>query len=174
MSKRMREFKEQCRKNAETNIGRYYQNMQRKIRIDLCNDFIETLAQLLGDKYEMIGSCNKDLSRYLVPAGTADQISYYGKPTLSFRISDHWNWFSNLKKCSVRNYIQCYSKDMPVPKPRPIGQDTATKPITGIQVCVQGADGMYHHVFGEKFDRKTHTWSWVENKPKDVIAALGL
>ena len=174
MTKKMREFKERITKNAEISVGEYVNSMRWNNRVALCNDFIERLAQLLGDKYEMVGSCNKDISRYLVPAGTADQITYYGKPVNSFRISDHWNWFSNLKKCSIPNYIQCYSRDMPVPKARPRGQETATKPIRGIQVCIQGTDGMYHHVFGEKYDRKTHCWTWVESDPREVVAALGL
>ena len=174
MGKKMREFRERCKQNAEYTMGQYLQELRWNNRVELCNNFIDELAKLLGDKYEIIASCNKDLSRYLIPVGTRDKITYYGKPVLSFRISDHWSWFSNLKKCSVRNYIQCYSRDMPVPKARPVGQDCATKPIRGIQVCVQMKDGMYHHVYGEKYDRKTHTWSWVENDPKTVLAALGL
>ena len=160
--------------NARVAVADYLDHIEWGNKVALCNDFMDRLAELLGSKYEMVGSCNKDVSRYLIPAGTKDQITYYGKPVNSFRISDHWSWFSNLKKCSVRNYIQCYSKDIPVPKARPVGTDTATKPIRAIQVCVQGADGMCHHVFGEKFDRKTHWWSWVESDPKAVIAQLGL
>ena len=109
----MREFRERIAQNAHYSAGQYLQNLRWNNRVALCNNFIENLAQLLGDKYELIGSCNNDLSRYLIPAGTREQITYYGKPVNSFRVSDHWSWFSNLKKCSLRNYIQCYSRDMP-------------------------------------------------------------
>ena len=175
MTNRMREFKERLKENAKTMIGDYARYEREKSKMDMCNDFINALAELLGNRYEMIGSCNKDASRYLVPSGTADQITYRGKPVNSFRVSDHWSWYSSLKKCPERSYIQCYSADAPVPKPRPYGkQDNATKPVMGKQVCIQLADGKYHHVFGDKYDRSTHRWTWVENDPREVVAALGL
>jgi hypothetical protein len=175
MTQKMREFKERLRNNYQTSMAEYARYETEKSKMALCIEFIETLATLLGESYEMIGSCNKDASKYLVPAGTTDQITYYGKPTLSFRVSDHWSWYSNLKKCAEPSYIQCYSIDAPVPKPRPIGNPgQATKPVMGKQVCIQLADGMYHHVFGDKFDRKTHKWTWVENDPAEVLAAYGL
>lgn len=175
MTKKMREFKERLQKNKASTIGQYMRATGEDLKIDLCNQFIDKLAELLGDKYEMVASCNRDLSRYLIPAGTKDQITYYGKPANSFRVSDHWSWFSSLKKCSVRNYIQCYSRDLPVPKARPRNNpDGATKAVRGTQVAVQTEDGTYRCVFGDKYDRTRHRWTWVEADPKEVIALLGL
>ena len=175
MTERMRAFKERLRKNNAATIGQYMGYEREETKLDLCNKFIEKLAGLLGDKYEMVASCNKDASRYLVPVGTRDQITWYGKPANSFRVSDHWSWFTNTKNCSIRNYIQCYSRDMPVPKPRPHNDpDGATKAVRGTAVAVQATDGTYRCVYGDKYDRVRHRWSWVESDPLEVIAQLGL
>ena len=134
-----------------------------------CSDFFDKLSGLLSENYEVLGSCNKDFSRYLIPKGTANQVTYYGKPVKSFRISDHWNWFSNLKKCSDPNYVQCRSLDMPWCRKREEGSFFATKPRFGAQVCIQLEDGCYHHVYGDRFDRATKTWKWIETSPEDVV-----
>lgn len=133
-----------------------------------CTKFFNELSSILYGSYEVIESCNQDFSRYLVPIGTSDQVTYYGKPMKSFRISDHWNWFSNLKKCNDPHYVQCRSFDMPWCRKREDGCPMATKPRFGIQVCIHLDDG-YHHVFGDKFDRKTKTWSWIESTPEEVV-----
>ena len=133
-----------------------------------CNQFFDELAGLLSSTYELVGSCNQDFSRYLVPNGTVPEITYHSKPAYSFRISDHWNWWANLKKCKDENYVQCRSLDMPW-----VGQrkapGMASEPRKGFQVAFCDKDGIYHHVFGEKFDRQTRTWSWVENDPAEII-----
>ena len=141
---------------------------EMKSKKKACDKFIEELAELLKDTYVMVGSCNQDFSRYLVPIGTEQEITYHSKPEKSFRVSDHWNWFSNLKKCSDPNYVQCRSLDMPWVRKR-TDPNKASEPRFGIQVCIQLADGCYHHVFGDKFDRKTKTWEWVENTPELII-----
>ena len=146
--------------------------MTNELKMDLCKNFFEHLAEILREDYEMLGSCNNDSSVYLVPKGTEEQVTYYGKPRKSFRFSDHWNWYSSLKKCDKEHYIQCLSMDMPRAKERPVPWK-ASKPIFGIQVCMIGEDGKYHHVFGEKYDRKTKKWSWVENDPLDVARLVG-
>lgn len=133
-----------------------------------CNTFFDKLSAVLSGSYEIVGSCNQDFSRYLVPNGTADQITYYGKPLNSFRVSDHWNWFSNLKKCKDPHHIQCRSLDIPWCRKRVDGDPFATKPRFGIQVCIYLKDG-YHHVYGDKFDRKTKTWTWIESTPEDIV-----
>lgn len=144
-----------------------------KFKREKCNEFFDKLAKLLGSSHEVVGSCNVDFSRYLVPIGTADQVTYYGKPEKSFRVSDHWNWFSNIKKCSDPTYVQCRSLDIPWVRKRET-PGMATKPRFGIQVCIQLDDGCYHHVYGEKFDRKTKTWSWVESTPEEIIGRYSL
>ena len=139
-------------------------------KMEACIQFFEELAKLLQADYEAVASCNKDASRYLVPKGTSGQISYYGKPDRSFRISDHWNWYSNTQKCRDEKYIQCESVDMPRARIRE-KEGMASKSRFGIQVCLLGTDGRYHHVFGDKFDRKRHTWNWIEN---DVSVVAGM
>lgn len=120
----------------------------------------------LGDKWVVVESCNKDFSKYLVIEGDEKGITYYGKPACSFRISDHWNWFSNLNKCEDPFYIQCNSLDMPYPRYRP--DSKPTKPRYGVQVCFTQDGETYTCVYGDRFNRKTKTWEWVEDDPKKV------
>ena len=89
-------------------------NHEEKMR--RCSDFFNVLAQALSSNYTVMGSCNKDVSAYLVPTGHEDEVSYYGKPENSFRVSDHWNWYSSLKKCSDQDEVQCHSIDIPRPR----------------------------------------------------------
>ena len=135
---------------------------------DDCNKFFYDLAEILYASYEIIGSINKDFSRYLVPFGTDNQITYYSKPAFSFRISDHWNWYSSLKKCKNEFYVQCNSVDMPVARRR-ANSSWVSEPHCGIQVAFCDRVGIYHHVYGEKYDRRTRKWSWVENDPIKVV-----
>lgn len=138
-----------------------------KDKLDACKRFFADLSKELEETYTIVGSCNQDNSVYLVPNGTEDQITYYGKPAKSFRISDHWNWYSNINKCSNPNYIQCLSVDAPYAFKRN-DDGKATKPRMLCQVAVVGEDGKYHAVFGEVFDRKTKRWSWLSSNPKYI------
>ena len=133
-----------------------------------CQEFFDKLAALLHESYEVIDSCNADSSRYLIPNGKANLITYTSKPAASFRVSDHWNWYSNVKKCPNENYIQCFSLDAPWPKKRSAKGKSST-PIFCSQVSFVGGDGKYHVVYGEKYDHRTRTWSWIETSPEEVI-----
>lgn len=135
-----------------------------------CKAFFAELCDILKDNYEVVGSCNKDSSAYLVPKGTADQISYYGKPENSFRISDHWNWFSSALKCTDENMVQCRSMDMPWCRTR-TEPGKATKPHFGWQVC-KYENGVYHAVYGDCFDRKNRKWFWLDTEPATVAALI--
>lgn len=136
----------------------------------LCTAFFDELIDFLGSKYEVIQSCNMDFSRYLVPVGTSDQISYYGKPDKSFRISDHWSWYSNTKKCADPNYIQCCNMDLPRAKGRE--DDRATKPIFAYQIAIIGSDGNYHAVYGEVYNKNKHEWVWKKADPKLIAEEI--
>ena len=92
-----------------------------------CREFMEGLRELLKDTYEFGESPFAATSCYLVPNGTADQNTYYSKPQNSFRCSDHWSWYANLKKCSEPRYVQCYNADALWPNRRE--GSGATKPI---------------------------------------------
>ena len=142
--------------------------MNRDEKFEACRNFFERLAFALSGGYEVVGSCNVDNSVYLVPCGRSDQITYYGKPDNSFRLSDHWNWYTSEKKCDKKNYIQCYSTDMPRPNSRPLPWK-ASKPKYGCQVAIYGKDHKYHCVYGEIFDRKTKQWNWIENDIDKVV-----
>lgn len=135
-----------------------------------CKEFISNIANVLKGQYEVMPSCNKDESLYIVPFGTSDQVTYHSKPIGSLRYSDHWNWYANLNKCEDPRYIQCYSVDAPWARKRT--DHKATRPIFAIQVCVFGKDRKYHHIFGDKFDRKTKTWSWFEPSIEEALALL--
>lgn len=143
-------------------------------KMDTCKMFIQEVADILADTYELVGSCNRDASLYLIPKGTNEELSYYGKPDRSLRFSDHWNWYSNLNKCKDEQMVQCRSLDMPWARKREM-PGKASKPRFGIQVCLyDAADKCYHIVYGDKFDRKNKTWTWIENSAKDVANRLAI
>lgn len=147
---------------------------EREAKMKACRKFMQKVADECGKDgaWKLVGSCNHDASVYLVPAGTEDQISYYGKPADSLRFSDHWNWYSNLKKCKIEGMVQCRSVDMPRTAHR-TEPGKPSRPKFGIQVAYfDEQDGAYHHVFGEKFDRRTRSWTWVETDPKDTVYLL--
>lgn len=144
--------------------------MTREEKIEACKKFYEELCEALSATHENVASCNADMSAYLIPKGSMPQLSYYGKPEKSFRVSDHWSWFSSTKKCKLPNYVQCLSVDAPYRRNRPAA-DKASKPVYAIQVCFFGADNKYHCVFGEVFDPKTKKWSW---KNASIASAAAL
>ena len=140
--------------------------------LTLCLDFFKNLESKLAGTYESVGSNRSgayDQSAYLIPAGTSEQITWHGKPEKSFRVSNHWNWYTNLKNCKDVKYIQCRTNDLPKVRKR-IRPGKASKPIKGNCVCLY-RNGLYEVVFGEKYDRKTQTWSWIDNTP-DAVAAM--
>ena len=129
-----------------------------------CRNFFNEVAELLSDEYQVVASCNRDLSAYLVPKGTKNEITYQSKPACSLRVSDHWNWYSNIKKCSQEDYIQCHSVDLPDPRKRN-APGKASNPIEATQVCLIYPDGKYHCVFGRFYDRKSQKWKWMTADP---------
>lgn len=136
-----------------------------------CKLFFDELAVALGESYKTMASINKDISMYLVPIGTEGQVSYYGKPANSFRFSDHWNWYSNLNKCSNPHYIQCLSVDVPRASKRS-DYGKASKPRHAIQVSYYGKDNKYHCIYGERFNQKTKRWDWIEQSVNEVVAMM--
>lgn len=133
-----------------------------------CQQFFNDLCNLLSGSYTKVGSCNKDSSMYLVPLGTEDEITYYGKPQKSFRISDHWNWYANLSKCSNERYIQCWSIDVPYVRPR-IKEGKASKPRKAIQVAIVTNNGKYRAIYGEKWNKKKKRWEWLDTNPEAAL-----
>jgi hypothetical protein len=140
-------------------------------KIRKCNKFFYQLAELLKDDYEIVYPFGKNgfsSDKYLVPKGTKDKISYYGKPVGSFRFSTHWNWRESLDKCTNERYIQCLNVDLPFAKKR----DNATgrsKPIMAEQIAYYGIDCKYHAIYGEMINKKTHKWEWLEDDPEAVV-----
>ena len=47
----------------------------------------------------------------------------------------------------------------------------AGKPIMANCVCVY-RNGKYHVIYGECFDKKTKTWSWIDNSPEMALSEL--
>ena len=143
--------------------------MRFKEKQNKCIKYFNELCGLLSETHEVM--INKSTDMYLVPKGTKNQITYYGKPLYSFRYSNKWNWFTD--RCKNQNHAQCYSKDLP----RPHHDDEFAGKGPGGAIlahCVgyYGDDKSYHVVYGEKYDRETRTWSWVESSPLDVISEL--
>lgn len=140
-----------------------------------CREWFDKLASLLSDKYEVVQSCNKDFSAYLVPKGTSDQITYHSKPAFSFRISDHWNWYANTKKCKNPHYVQCLNVDLPRARRRnKEAFNMATKPRKACCVAYCAKNGVYMTVYGSRFSRTTQDWDFLESDPQEIIDLLGL
>lgn len=133
-------------------MNRNYEERKRS-----CLEYFYYLCDELRETHTIVGSCNNDCSLYLVPKGTESQITYYSKPVDSYRFSDHWNWYANLKKCPDEKYVQCFNPDLPWARRR--SEDgRATRPIFGVCVAYFDADQKYHTVFGERFNRRTKKW----------------
>lgn len=145
--------------------------MTKKEKWKACEQFFMDLCEAAKDKYELVGSCNQDNTLYLIPKGTEDQITYHSKPEYSFRLSDHWNWYANVKKCEDEWYVQCMSYDLPRPKNRR-NEGMASDPILATCVALTKKGGHYKVIFGEKFNRKKKKWNWIENDLKDIIDAI--
>lgn len=139
---------------------------------EACKEFFKALAEELKGSYELVWSCNHDDSMYLIPVGTINELSYYGKPKMSFRMSDHWNWLSSTRKCKDRYHVQCNSADMPRALYRRHDDNTATRPRFGWQVAMYDNDGMYYAVFGEKYDRWNKEWDWITADPHEIAALI--
>jgi len=144
----------------------------KREKIEACIKFYEELSEKLFGKYTTLASCNNDISSYLCIKGTESEVTYYSKPELSFRISDHWNWYANLKRCDKDYYIQCYSPYLPYPKQRE-EPGKAGKPVHAISVMIF-KNNKYYPVYGEIWKRNGKHWSWVENSVDDVISKYNL
>lgn len=122
-----------------------------------CKSYFDYLAEKLKDTHEVVPSCNNDESRYLIPKGTIDQLTYQSKPVDSYRFSTHWNWYANVNKCPDPDYVQCHNRDLPKAKRR-LEEGKPSKPVLGICVARFGEDGFYHTVYGEMY--RNRTWQF--------------
>lgn len=135
--------------------------MTKEERKESCEKYFSFLCNKLKDTHVLVASCNKDASRYLVPKGTEDRISWYGKPRDSYRISDHWNWKTNLKNCSNEHYVQCFNKDIWIVNQR-IEAGKASKAVNTWCVAYYDDDDAYHTVHGSCYHGRKEGWTWKE------------
>lgn len=143
----------------------------RRQQLDDCNKFFMQVAALLTDTHRIVGSSKPGIwkSACLVPIGTEDQLTYYGKPYNSLRVACNWNWRASLKKCDKPDYIQCRTTDLPYPRKRSKEHpEGPSSPIWGNMVGYYDIDQRYHCIFGERYDRKKKEWDWVESDAKDI------
>lgn len=139
---------------------------ERREQLKKCNAFFMAVANELKETHRIIGSSLKVWgSACLIPKGTEEQVSYYGKPLNSLRVACNWNWRAALKRCKDEKFIQCVTPDLPWCRKRE-AEGMASKPIWGNMVGYFDRDQKYHCVYGEKFNRETRTWEWVEGDPK--------
>lgn len=138
-------------------------------KIVFCQEFFDELAKKLkAYNYIVVPSCDNDISRYLVLAGSENQITYETKPKYSFRISDHWNWKAALYKCPNPNYIQCYNVDL-LQNPRYV----TNSPTNAICVAATMNGYNYHTVYGDLgFDPRKGGCRWQHSSADYVIAQL--
>ena len=137
-----------------------------------CNAWFDKLAELVIPMgYKVIRSSNPTSNdRYLVPVGTENDLSWNSKPAFSFRVSNHWNWRANKKKCDDDRYIQCYTRDMPWARKRR-DDGLATRPMIGCAVAYFTEGREYVVIYGEKFNRINKTWSYTAIDPVDFLKA---
>lgn len=146
--------------------------MTKREKYEACESYFNELAWTLKNYVIVPSNSKRSCSVYLVPDGTESEITYYSKPGMSFRFSDHWNWYANLNKCSDELYVQCNSIDMPRPKSRKeAGSDSI--PVFGVSVMFADLSGVYHCIFGEKYDRKKKSWAWIETPIESVMKRIG-
>lgn len=135
----------------------------------LCKKYFNELRDILSDTHEVTANrCKvKRPDMYLCPKGTRKEITYHGKPHYSFRYSTKWNFYS--PRCE--GVVQCYSKDFPHAHTdsKGAGPDGA---VLAFSVCYYGNDNLYHVVYGEKYNRETGEWEWIESDP--AFDALGV
>ena len=111
-----------------------------------CKKHFMELAFELRNTHELVKSCNQDHTMYLIPKGTINQLSYYGKPVDSYRYSDHWNWYANVKKCRIPDYIQCYNVDISGPNER-AGVGLPSAPVYETCIAYFDKDEKYHTIY---------------------------
>lgn len=136
-----------------------------------CNEYFYKLAERLNASHRVVTGKSGDISKYLVVTGTENQLTYYGKPFLSFRLSNHWNWKANLRKCVDPNHVQCYTKDLHHPFRRPDSVH-ASKPVYACCVGYYGPDRLYHIICGEVFDPSTKATRFIKKDIDEVIRDL--
>ena len=77
-------------------------------------------------------------SYYLIPKG--NDLGYYGHPEGTIRLSNHWSWYSSIKKCNDINVVQCYLKGIEPRLRFPDRPEGATTPkwITQLAIVKNG------------------------------------
>ena len=113
--------------------------------------------------YEHIGISAGNNSEYMVPAGTANQVTWRSKPELSFRLAENWSWFANADQCDDLEYIQCLNTSMPPAHPRQNGPLKGSSPVKGWAVAFF-RDGHYVTIAGNRWDPITGAWETVSPK----------
>ena len=143
-------------------------------QLEKCVRFFNEVAELLKDTHVVVPSKSKKWESYcLVEKGQENQVTYYGKPVNSLRVAPNWNWRAGLDRCSNPSYIQCVTPDAPFARRRPKEHpEWSSLPIFCNMVGYFDTDNKYHCIFGEKYERETKTWTWVENFPKRVALMI--
>ena len=145
-------------------------NIERQEQLKKCNAFFLKVAEKLKDTHIIASASHRWISACLIPKGTEEQLTYHSKPVNSLRVACNWNWRASSKRCKDEKYIQCHTDDLPWARKKE-ADGSASKPIWGNMVGYFDADQKYHCVYGEKFNRETKTWEWVEGDP-DAVAEM--
>ena len=143
--------------------------MEFKEKQEKCNQYFNGLYELLKDTHDRRTNKTRDRrpDKYIFPKGTGDEITNVGKPKDSFRYSNKWNFYKN-GKGEMLPEVQCYSEDFPHAHTDSLGHGPQGS-VLAYSVCFYGEDGRYHVVYGERYNRKTKKWDWVESDPEDAI-----
>lgn len=134
-----------------------------------CNQYFNSLYEMLKDSHDRRTNKTRDRrpDKYIFPKGTGDEITNVGKPANSFRYSNKWNFWKN-GKGEMLDSVQCYSEDFPKAHTDSHGCGPQGS-VLAYSVCFYGEDGRYHVVYGERYNRRTKKWDWVESDPEDAI-----
>ena len=134
-----------------------------------CNQYFNNLYEMLKESHDRRTNKTRDRrpDKYIFPKGTGDEITNVGKPANSFRYSNKWNFWKN-GKGEMLDSVQCYSEDFPKAHTDSQGRGPQGA-VLAYSVCFYGEDGHYHVVYGERYNRKTKKWDWVESDPEDAI-----
>lgn len=143
--------------------------MEFKEKKAKCREYFNSLREILKETHEVQSNKTRDNhpDKYLFPKGKRSEITYSSKPKDSFRFSSKWNFYKNGKGEDLEE-VQCYSEDFPNAHTdsKGIGPQGS---VLAYSVCFYGDDGHYHVVYGERYNRKTGKWDWVESSPEDAV-----
>ena len=124
--------------NTEYKRPRWLKKGETIMKFDLFEKIIEYSKE---NTYTDFHEAHGFYTGYIIPNGM--KLSYGPHPEGTIRISNHWSWYANIKKCSNREFIQCYLYNTQ-PNQRE-NNNCSSKPIKKVEIAVCH-NGIYYPI----------------------------